>query len=34
MSTSKEKQRVSARVPVHIYDTLTQAADLTQRSLL
>ena len=28
MSISKENQRVSARVPAHIYNTLTQAAEL------
>ena len=28
MSISKENQRVSARVPTHVYDTLTHAADL------
>ena len=28
MSISKENQRVSARVPTHVYDTLAQAADL------
>lgn len=29
MSTSKQNQRVSARVPPHVYDMLSQAAELT-----
>ena len=33
MSISKENQRVSARVPAHVYDTLAQAADLMGATL-
>ena len=29
MSVSKENQRVSARVPPHVYDMLSQAAELS-----
>jgi uncharacterized protein (DUF1778 family) len=33
MSISKENQRVSARVPAHVYGTLAQAADLMGATL-
>lgn len=33
MSISKENQRVSARVPAHVYDTLTEAAGLMGATL-
>ena len=33
MTISKENQRVSARVPAHVYDRLTQAADLMGATL-
>ena len=29
MSVSKQNQRVSARVPLHVYDMLSQAAELS-----
>jgi len=33
MSLSKENQRVSARVPAHVYDTLAEAAGLMGATL-
>ena len=33
MPISKENQRVSARVPAHVYNTLAQAADLIGATL-
>lgn len=33
MPISKQNQRVSARVPAHVYDTLAQAADITGATL-
>ncbi len=29
MSVSKQNQRVSARMPLHVYDMLSQAAELS-----
>ena len=33
MAISKEKERISARVPLHAYQTLTQAAEISGATL-